>query len=144
MALPVFCLPTLQPDVGVSTECGVQPHRLQLTDTVTLLHLEELRRHTVSLCLYARGMGTGFTSMQVSHALAVPKWVTSACPDAEKISLGADRPAPGTRAEFSKSKGTAMSCHQVPLVTHSMASLQDTLSALLESQKEHIAIDLFI
>lgn len=49
-----------------------------------------------------------------------------------------------TRAEFSKSKGTAMSCHQVPLVTHSMASLQDTLSALLGSQKEHIAIDLFI
>lgn len=101
MALPVFCLPTLQPDVGVSlglagvsTEGDAQPHRLELTGTVTSLCLEELRRHTVSLCLYARGMGAGFTSMQVSHALAVPKWVTSACPDAEKISLGADRPAP--------------------------------------------------
>lgn len=60
-----------------------------------------------------------------------------------KFLLG-HRPAPGTRAEFSKSKGTAMSCHQVPLVTHRMASLQDTLSALLGSQKEHTATDLFI
>lgn len=45
------------------------------------------------------------TSMQGSHAFAVPKWVTSAFSDAEKISLGADRPAPGTRAEFSKVQG---------------------------------------
>lgn len=73
------------------------------------VHLEKLRRHVVSVHLYAWITSTVIASMQVSHALAVPKWVTSIFPDAEKISLEADRPAPGARAEFSKAKGPAIS-----------------------------------
>lgn len=87
-----------------------RPHRLEPTEAVLLRHAS---RRAAKACRELVPPHPCKEQILYFYAgqpcSAVPKWVTSTFPNAEKIPLGVDRPVPGARAKFSKAKGPVMS-----------------------------------